>query len=167
MFIINFHRVSPLFQDYNLPQALDNLPGVLHSWRPDLQGRQRTESLNLERDVTVLTAYGQVQGFKVHLYDNPLPESGYRPDQTIVETVRGTVSVFLGIPYALPPVGDARFKVCSRSLLFYNLTVRNLDCNSISSHRDHTLAGRLYMQQIMVRYVPSPYSQYSQQTSEA
>lgn len=90
---------------------MDNLPGVLHSWRPDLQGKQRTESLNLDRDVTVSTAYGQIQGFKVHLYDNPLPESGYRPDQTIVETVRGSVSVFLGIPYALPPVADARFKV--------------------------------------------------------
>lgn len=84
---------------------------MLNGWRPDLQGRQRQESLNLERDVKVSTSYGQVQGFYVNLYDNPLPESGFRPEQIHIERITGTVSVFLGIPYALPPINEARFKV--------------------------------------------------------
>lgn len=40
-------------------------------WREDLQGKQRRDSLQLDRDVFVTTNYGQVQGFKVRLYDDP------------------------------------------------------------------------------------------------
>ncbi len=109
-----FSYLPPSYRHILCLQGLDpvdNLPGVLGMWRPDLQGKQRPESLSLERDVSVSTSYGLIHGFKVHLYDNPLPESGYRPDQTVIERIQGSVSVFLGIPYALPPVSDARFKV--------------------------------------------------------
>lgn len=51
-----------------------------------------------------------MQGFKVHLYDNPDPYSLYRPGSTPVEKIMANVSVFLGIPYAMPPVFDGRFK---------------------------------------------------------
>lgn len=86
-------------------------PGVLGRWRPDLQGKERPDSKQLDRDVFVSTKYGQVQGFKVHLYDNPLPESGYRPFQTPVERKQAEVAVFLGIPYASPPINEGRFRV--------------------------------------------------------
>lgn len=46
-------------------------PGILGGWREDLQGKQRRDSLLLSRDVFVTTNYGQVQGFKVRLYDDP------------------------------------------------------------------------------------------------
>lgn len=71
----------------------------------------RPDSLNLERDVFVTAPVGQIQGFKVYLYDNPDPRSGYRPGRTPVERIMGNVSVFLGIPYALPPDKEGRFKV--------------------------------------------------------
>lgn len=87
------------------------LPGVLGQWRPDLQGKERADSKQFDRDVFVSTKYGQVQGFKVLLFDNPLPESGYRPFQTPVERKQGEVAVFLGIPYAAPPINDGRFRV--------------------------------------------------------
>lgn len=90
------------------------LPGVLGSWREDLQGKQRQDSLNLERDVFVNTNYGQVQGFYVNLYDNPDPDSLYRPGNRPVERIEGKTAVFLGIPYALPPINEGRFKVCVR-----------------------------------------------------
>ncbi|XP_063375509.1 cholinesterase [Cydia amplana] len=95
-------------QDPNNPDAL--FPGVLGGWREDLQGRERRDSRMLKRDIFVNTNYGQVQGFKVHLYDNPDPDSGYRPWLTPVERIQGEASVFLGIPYARPPVLDGRFK---------------------------------------------------------
>lgn len=89
------------------------LPGVLGQWRPDLQGKERADSKQQQQqqDVFVSTKYGQVQGFKVLLYDNPLPESGYRPFQTPVERKQGEVAVFLGIPYAAPPINEGRFRV--------------------------------------------------------
>lgn len=95
-------------RDPNNPDAL--FPGVLGGWREDLQGRERRDSRQLKRDIFVTTSYGQVQGFKVYLYDNPDPDSGYRPWLTPVERIQGEVSVFLGIPYARPPVLEGRFK---------------------------------------------------------
>lgn len=85
-------------------------PGILAGWREDLQGKQRRDSLTLERDVFVTTNYGQVQGFKVYMYDNPDPKSFYRPYQSTVDRVMGECSVFLGIPYAMPPTFEGRFK---------------------------------------------------------
>ena len=67
------------------------------------------------------TEYGPVQGFIVELYDNPLPNSAYKPQNNQQEEVQGTVKVFLGIPYAAPPIGDRRFKppVPSKSWAVY------------------------------------------------
>lgn len=95
------------------------LPGVLGGWRPALQGKQRADWQSLDRsNIFVQTSYGQVQGFKVYLYDNPDPRSGYRPGMSQVERIMGNVSVFLGIPYALPPVGEGRFRVSKKKLDF-------------------------------------------------
>lgn len=96
-------------------------PGVLAGWRSDLQGRQRPDSINLERDAYVTTSYGQIQGFKVHLYDNPDPKSYFRPGQTPVERIQGNCSVFLGIPYAMPPIREGRFKVSYLIMSDFNL----------------------------------------------
>ncbi|XP_071872537.1 carboxyl ester lipase-like protein Gli isoform X1 [Bombus fervidus] len=84
------------------------LPGILGGWREDLQGRKRSDSKNLPIDVTVTTAYGQVQGFKVYLYDDP--QARHRPWSLPVERVTKHVNVFLGIPYAMPPIKEGRFK---------------------------------------------------------
>lgn len=86
------------------------LPGILGGWRSDLQGKQRQDSFQLERDVTVRTNYGSVQGFYVHLYDDPNPESLYRSGSTAVEYRLNKAATFLGIPYAQPPVGEGRFR---------------------------------------------------------
>ncbi|XP_011494213.1 PREDICTED: neuroligin-4, Y-linked [Ceratosolen solmsi marchali] len=84
------------------------LPGVLGGWRSDLQGKERPDSNNLERDVFVSTHYGLIQGFKTYLYDHP--EARHRPWSLPVERVTANVNVFLGIPYAMPPVKEGRFK---------------------------------------------------------
>ncbi|XP_076290368.1 carboxyl ester lipase-like protein Gli isoform X1 [Lasioglossum baleicum] len=84
------------------------LPGILGGWREDLQGRERSDSKTLDRDVLVTTAYGQVQGFKVYLYDDP--QARHRPYSLPVERVTKTVNVFLGIPYAMPPTREGRFR---------------------------------------------------------
>nr|XP_018906011.1 PREDICTED: acetylcholinesterase [Bemisia tabaci] len=104
----NFDETYKLGEDFT--NKLAQLPGVLGIWRPDLQGKKRPGWNELERDIIVETNYGQIQGFKVFLYDNPDPKDGYRPGMTPVEHIKGNVSVFLGIPYALPPIGDGRFK---------------------------------------------------------
>lgn len=53
------------------------------------------------------------------MYDNPDPDSGYRPWATPVERIHGEVSAFLGIPYAIPPVLEGRFKVSKTSYMKY------------------------------------------------
>uniref|UniRef100_A0A8D8YR27 Neuroligin-2 n=1 Tax=Cacopsylla melanoneura TaxID=428564 RepID=A0A8D8YR27_9HEMI len=95
-----------------LPGSTLPLPGVLGGWRTDLQGKLRPDSFNLNtnKDLFVKTSYGPIQGFKVNLYDNPHPEYSVRPEFNPVERVQGTVSAFLGIPYALPPVDEGRFR---------------------------------------------------------
>lgn len=75
-----------------------------------MQGKQRRDSLLLKRDVFVTTNYGQVQGFIVRLYDDPDPKSFYRPWHSPVDRITGECSAFLGIPYALPPTFEGRFK---------------------------------------------------------
>ena len=78
-------------------------------WREDLQGKERPDSKNFrDRDVIVNTNYGQVQGFKVQLYDDPFAR--HRPWNIAVERVTKLVHVFLGIPYAMPPIREGRFK---------------------------------------------------------
>jgi neuroligin len=66
--------------------------------------------LILDRDIFVQTNYGEIQGFKVHLYDNPDPNSFYRPWHQNVDRIFSECSTFLGIPYALPPTYEGRFK---------------------------------------------------------
>lgn len=84
---------------------------MLGEWRPDIQGKERLDSLSLDRDIFVQTNLGQVQGFLVNLYDKPYPESLYRYGNRPVEEIEAKASVFLGIPYAMPPVDQGRFKV--------------------------------------------------------
>ncbi|XP_071441168.1 cholinesterase isoform X1 [Hetaerina americana] len=86
------------------------LPGILAGWQPELQGRKRPDSLNLDINVLVSTNYGQVQGFKVYLYDHPDPSVGFRTAHSPVDRVQGVALAFLGIPYAMPPVAEGRFK---------------------------------------------------------
>lgn len=80
-------------------------------WREDLQGKQRPDSLDKHKDLRVDTKYGEVQGFKVYLYDTPDPDSLYRPSGEAIERERGVTCTFLGIPYAQPPIDEGRFKV--------------------------------------------------------
>lgn len=44
------------------------------------------------------------------MYDDPDPKSFYRPWHSTVDRVTGECSAFLGIPYALPPTFEGRFK---------------------------------------------------------
>lgn len=89
---------------------LTPFPGVLGGFRDDLQGKLRRDSLQLDRDVFVMSNYGEIQGFKTYLYDNPDPNSFFRPWHQNVDRIFSQCSVFLGIPYALPPTYEGRFK---------------------------------------------------------
>ena len=75
-------------------------------WREDLQGKRRSNFKNRE-DILVQTNYGEVQGFKVDLFDEPNLQHR-RP--TPAERKTASVDSFLGIPYAMPPVLEGRFR---------------------------------------------------------
>jgi neuroligin len=110
----NKHRFRFTFFTQNNPNNPQTpFPGILGGWREDLQGTFRRDSLSnqQDRDVFVTTNYGQVQGFRVWMYDDPNPNSFYRPWHSQgVDRKMGECSVFLGIPYALPPTFEGRFK---------------------------------------------------------
>ena len=61
------------------------------------------------------TNYGRVNGFLVYLYDGPRVPEFDRPGFANVDKIKATVSVFLGIPYAQPPVKEARLMVSNIS----------------------------------------------------
>lgn len=94
---------------YPLPAAC----GVFEEWRPDLMGTCRPDyAANVqERDITVTTPYGRIRGFYVHLFDGPGVAVADRPGVYHQGKLWRTVSTFLGIPYATPPINEGRFKV--------------------------------------------------------
>ena len=89
--------------------------GVFDEWRPDLMGTCRPDfAANIiDKDVSVTTPYGRIRGFFVHLFDGPGVALGDRPGPNHYRKLWRTVSTFLGIPYATPPVNEGRFKVIS------------------------------------------------------
>ena len=100
--------------------------GVFDEWRTDLMGQCRPDyAANIrERDISVTTPHGRVRGFTVHLFDGPGVVIGDRPGVYHTGKLWRTVSVFLGVPYAMPPVNEGRFKVNNFFLIF--LTPRYL-----------------------------------------
>jgi len=86
--------------------------GVFDEWRPDLMGTCRPDfAANIiDKDVSVTTPYGRIRGFFVHLFDGPGVALGDRPGPNHYRKLWRTVSTFLGIPYATPPVNEGRFK---------------------------------------------------------
>ena len=57
------------------------------------------------------TNYGRVNGYYVYLYDGPRVPEFDRPGVANVDKYKFKVSVFLGIPYAQSPTGEARLMV--------------------------------------------------------
>ena len=86
-------------------------------WLPELQGECRHNCENLPRDITVNTNYGRVNGFYVYLYDGPRVQEFDRPGVANVDKIKNKVSVFLGIPYAQAPIGEARLMVRINNLV--------------------------------------------------
>jgi len=86
--------------------------GVYDEWRSDLMGICRPDfAANiLDKDVSVTTPYGRIRGFYVYLFDGPGVPIGDRPRPNHFSKLWRTVSTFLGIPYATPPVNEGRFK---------------------------------------------------------
>ena len=82
-----------------------------------LQGECRPGCENLPRDITINTNYGRVNGFLVYLYDGPRVPEFDRPGVANVDKIKASVSVFLGVPYAQPPIGEARLMVSTNIFL--------------------------------------------------
>lgn len=78
---------------------------LMGSCRPDYAANVQ------ERDISVTTPYGRIRGFYVHLFDGPGVPIGDRPGVYHQGKLWRTISTFLGIPYAMSPVNEGRFKV--------------------------------------------------------
>ncbi|XP_037073982.1 neuroligin-like protein glit-1, partial [Pollicipes pollicipes] len=100
------------YDKFDPNRCVDADVGVLAGWRPDLQGARRPGEGLTNPLVELRTQLGPLTGFRVKLFDEP----GLRPEewparlQPGVHKERRTVTAFLGVPYALPPVQEARFK---------------------------------------------------------
>ena len=94
-------------------RCVDADVGILAGWRPDLQGARRP-GLGPEIPlVEIQTQLGPLTGFRVAVYDRPglLEEEWPANLQLGVHKEKLNVTVFLGVPYAQPPVEEGRFKV--------------------------------------------------------
>ena len=72
------------------------------------------------------TNYGRVNGYYVYLYDGPRVPEFDRPGVANVDKYKFKVSVFLGIPYAQSPTGEARLMVSTYG--FFKLKHACLSC---------------------------------------
>ena len=61
-----------------------------------------------------------MNGFYVYLYDGPRVQEFDRPGVANVDKIKNKVSVFLGIPYAQAPIGEARLMVSYLKTILYN-----------------------------------------------
>lgn len=95
-----------------------------------------------ERDISVTTPYGRIRGFYTHLFDGPGVVLGDRPGVYHSGKLWRTVSTFLGIPYAQPPVNEGRFKVSYIVILAFLL----LHANIITMKEMRTVIVRLIAQ---------------------
>ena len=66
------------------------------------------------------TNYGRVNGYYVYLYDGPRVPEFDRPGVANVDKYKFKVSVFLGIPYAQSPTGEARLMVSKYAFFLEN-----------------------------------------------